>query len=99
MHQPAVHWYEGMFLRPQHFQASDRFWSQSLQQAIAWRRAYAYGLQSVQWSAEALGAYQFQLTSYRIALRDGTLVKLPPGAMTSAGATSASTAATAASAP
>jgi len=74
MHQPAVHWYEGMFLRPQHFQASDRFWSQSLQQAIAWRRAYVYGLHSIQWSPEALGAYQFQLTSCRIALRDGTLL-------------------------
>jgi len=76
MQHPAVHWYEGMFLRPQHFQAADRFWNQTIQQAMDWRRPYAYGIRSLQINQDSLGAYQYQLNSCQIAFRNGTLLEL-----------------------
>ncbi len=76
MHNPSVHWSEGMFLRPQHFQAWDRYWNGVLGQAIDWRVPYAYGMRSCAISHSALGAYQFQLDACQIVLRDGTLANL-----------------------
>lgn len=76
MSQPAVHWYEGMFLRPQHFQAADRHWAEELSQAVQWRQPYTYGLRSCEVAADPLGAYQFQLNACRLAMRDGTLLEL-----------------------
>ena len=76
MPHPAVHWYEGMFLRPQHFQAADRHWGDELARAVQWRQPYAYGLRSCEVSADALAAYQFQLNGCRAAMRDGTLTEL-----------------------
>ncbi len=61
MRQQPVNWFEGMFLRPQHFQASDRYWQDSISLATRWQTHYAYGLRSFQHQREALAAYFFQL--------------------------------------
>ncbi len=76
MQNPAVHWFEGMFLRPQHFQASERHRQESLHDAVTWRNAYAYGVRKCEFSPSALGAYQFQLNACQIAMREGTLLEL-----------------------
>jgi len=74
-----VHWHEGMFLRPQHFQAADRYWAQTLQQSEHWDHEYNYGLRAIELSDEAIGNYQVQLTLCEARMRDGTLVSLQPG--------------------
>lgn len=76
MRSQPVHWYEGMFLKPQHFQAADRYWHESLATAIHWQTVYGYGLRSFQLQREALGANFFQINGCQAVLRDGTLVDL-----------------------
>lgn len=76
MRSQPVHWYEGMFLRPQHFQASDRYWHYSLATAVQWQSLYSYGLRAFRLQREALGANFFQLNGGQAVLRDGTLIEL-----------------------
>ncbi|MCA9132811.1 MAG: type VI secretion system baseplate subunit TssK [Planctomycetales bacterium] len=76
MRTQPVHWYEGMFLRPQHFQAGDRYWHDSLATAMQWQTHYAYGLRSFRLQRDALGANFFQLNGCQAVLRDGTLIDL-----------------------
>ncbi|MEZ6077232.1 MAG: type VI secretion system baseplate subunit TssK [Pirellulaceae bacterium] len=76
MRSQPVHWYEGMFLRPQHFQASDRYWHNTLATAVQWQSVYPYGVRSFRLQREALGANFFQLNGCRAVLRDGTLIDL-----------------------
>ena len=76
MRSQPVHWYEGMFLKPQHFQASDRYWHHCLANVMQWQSLYAYGLHSFRLQREALGANFFQLNGCQAVMRDGTLVDL-----------------------
>ena len=79
MQNLPVHWYEGLFLRPQHLQASDRFWSEVTRSSHQWDFPYHYGLQTVEFSKEALGNHQFEVYKLRARMRDGTLVSLESG--------------------
>lgn len=79
MQHLPVHWYEGAFLRPQHFQASDRFWSDLLRVAGQFDNSHNYGLVSIDFSREALANHQFELRSLRARMRDGTLIDLQIG--------------------
>jgi type VI secretion system protein ImpJ len=74
-----VHWHEGMFLRPQHFQAADRHWADALRQSEYWDHEYNYGLREVEISSEAIANYHVQLTRCQCRMRDGTQVSLEPG--------------------
>lgn len=74
MRHLPVHWYEGMFLRPHHFQAAERFWSEQFETSGRWDNPYNYGLQAITISAEALKNHQLQITSCHARMRDGTLV-------------------------
>jgi type VI secretion system protein ImpJ len=69
-----VHWHEGMFLRPHHFQAADRYWAETLQASEKWDHAYNYGLRSFDYSKDALANSKFLLRSCSGRLPDGTLV-------------------------
>jgi type VI secretion system protein ImpJ len=79
MQHLPVHWYEGAFLRPQHFQASDRFWSNLLRIDGQFDNPHNYGLVSIDFSREALANHQFELRSLRARMRDGTLIDLQVG--------------------
>lgn len=79
MQHLPVHWYEGAFLRPQHFQASDRFWSDSLRVAGQFDNPHNYGLVAIDFSREALANHQFELRRLRARMRDGTLIDLQIG--------------------
>jgi type VI secretion system protein ImpJ len=68
-----------MFLRPQHFQAADRYWHELLETSERWDHVYNYGVRSIEFSREALANYQFELSSCQARLRDGTLVAIEPG--------------------
>ena len=74
-----VHWSEGMFLRPQHFQAADRFWTELTQTSARWDNPYNYGVVAIELSEEALANYQVQVTRCHARMKDGTLVVLDAG--------------------
>ena len=74
-----VHWSEGMFLRPQHFQAADRHWNELIRTSQRWDSYYNYGVQSIEISTEALTNYQVEITACHARMRDGTLVVLDAG--------------------
>lgn len=74
-----VHWSEGMFLRPQHFQAADRFWTELSGTSQRIDSPYAYGLYSVRLSQEALGNGQVELSEAVFRMRDGTVWSMEAG--------------------
>jgi type VI secretion system protein ImpJ len=74
-----VHWSEGMFLRPQHFQAADRYWSELLQISQSWLDHYSYGIHSLELSREALANYQVQVTRLHARMKDGSVIVLDSG--------------------
>jgi type VI secretion system protein ImpJ len=73
MRNPAVHWSEGMFLRPHHFQAMGRHWGELLATSARWENPYYYGLHAGELSTEALANYQVQFSGLQCRLRDGTI--------------------------
>ena len=79
MRNLPVHWSEGMFLRPQHFQAHDRFWSELLATNQQWSTPYYYGLRRMEFNREALGNYYFEVTMCQARFPDGTVVSLEAG--------------------
>jgi type VI secretion system protein ImpJ len=78
MTSPAVHWHEGMFLRPQHFQTAQRHWSHLVRTASQWDRHYNWGLRSLDLDLDALANYRCVVRSIQARLRDGTLVSISP---------------------
>lgn len=79
MRNPPVHWHEGLFLRPHHCQAADRYWNEALTTSQRWDHPYHYGLKQVDISSEALANHQFQIHALKARLRDGTLISLDVG--------------------
>jgi type VI secretion system protein ImpJ len=77
MTQQAVHWHEGMFLRPQHFQAAERHvrhWT-GLNSRLDLH--YNWGLRKLDLDLDALANHRVQVNALEARLRDGTLVSLP----------------------
>jgi type VI secretion system protein ImpJ len=79
MRNPAVHWSEGMFLRPHHFQAADRHWQEQVATSALWASPYSYGLHRCDISTQALANYQFQATGLQCRLGDGTIFSVAAG--------------------
>ncbi len=73
----GIHWYEGMFLRPQHFQSADRFSAQQQARDSRWSCHYGWGIRRIAWETEALATYRFALRSLEVRFRDGTVLALP----------------------
>jgi type VI secretion system protein ImpJ len=66
-----------MFLRPQHFQAAQRYLAHQAQLSDRWDVHYNWGLRSVEIDREALANHRLAVRSLRARLRDGTLLALP----------------------
>ncbi|MEO1498412.1 MAG: type VI secretion system baseplate subunit TssK [Planctomycetota bacterium] len=79
MRYPRVHWSEGMFLRPHHFQAAERHRAEQLATSDRWSTPYNYGIRAIELSEEALSNYHVQITSLEARLPDGSLVSLQTG--------------------
>lgn len=79
MRSLPVHWYEGLFLRPQHLQAADRHWDEKAHVSHQWDFPYHYGLHALEYSKEALANHQFEVHRLCARMRDGTLVDLDTG--------------------
>ena len=74
MQNPSVHWSEGMFLRPHHFQASDRYWSELTSLHYQLDHPYGYGVAHVTISNDGLENGVLEIVGLRARLRDGTIV-------------------------
>ena len=79
MRSPPVLWYEGLFLRPQHFQALERHWAGQAQMAHQWDAPYHYGLHAIEFSRDALANHHFEASRLMARMRDGTLVSFDLG--------------------
>ena len=61
-----VHWYEGMFLRPQQLQAAERFRHHAAAHGDKWDCHYNWGLRSIVIDGDALANYRFVIRSLQV---------------------------------
>lgn len=73
----AVHWHEGMFLRPHHFQTASRHQEHIAHRGAKWDLHYNWGLRDIELDLDALSNYRLVIRSLQARLRDGTLVSIP----------------------
>ena len=76
MQHLPLDWYEGLFLRPHHFQSLERYLAEQASTGHQWDFPFHYGLQALEFSAESLGNYHFEVRRLRARMRDGTIVAL-----------------------
>jgi type VI secretion system protein ImpJ len=79
MRNQPVHWSEGMFLRPHHFQAAERYWTEASHLSEHWDHHYHYGINSIRIREEAVGNYQVQIDACEARMPDGTLISFDVG--------------------
>lgn len=72
-----VHWFEGVFLRPHHFQAADRWNSRLVAQSTQSACWYSWGFRRCVIDAEALGGFRLVVRELEARFRDGTTLSLP----------------------
>lgn len=77
MSDPAVHWHEGMFLRPHQLQAADRFAGGQRDRLATTLVPYAWGCRTLAVDADALANGRFVVRRLSARLPDGSLVSLP----------------------
>ncbi|HVS38398.1 MAG TPA: type VI secretion system baseplate subunit TssK [Gemmataceae bacterium] len=73
----AVHWHEGMFLRPHHLQAAQRHSALQQHTANQWDHPFHWGLRLLEYDRDALANQRLLIRTLRARLRDGTLISLP----------------------
>jgi len=72
-----VAWREGQFLRPQHFQQSDRSFESRLRARVAGLRPYPWGLTEVTIDEDMASLGKFTIVRARGVLPDGTVFAIP----------------------
>jgi len=77
MTERAVHWHEGMFLLPQHFQLASRHVASVSHLQTTYALHHYWGLRAIDLDADALAASRFVVRSLKARLLDGTAVELP----------------------
>ena len=77
MAKRPVHWYEGMFLKPHHFQAADQFHRERVREAEDWLHPHNWGLKSVSLDEDAIANFRVVLRSCQARFKDGTTVSVP----------------------
>ena len=77
MAKRPVHWFEGMFLKPHHFQASDRYHRDRMRESEDWLHPHDWGLRSVRFDEDAIANYSLRLISCQARFKDGTTLNIP----------------------
>jgi type VI secretion system protein ImpJ len=72
-----VHWHEGMFLRPHHFQAAQRHTQYLTHQSDKWDHHYNWGLRAAEIDGDALANHRLVVRGLKARLRDGAQVSIP----------------------
>ena len=75
-----VHWHEGMFLRPHHFQAADRYFAHALAENVRAVQFHGWGLRVVRFDPDALAGFRLVVRELQARFRDGTIVTIPDDA-------------------
>ncbi len=74
---PEVHWSEGMFMRPHHFQAAFRQIETMRGATLAAINPFGWGFISLDLATDAIENHLLEIRTCELVLRDGTLVKVP----------------------
>lgn len=74
---PEVHWSEGQFLRPHHFQAAFRQADTVRAAGLGAIHPYGWGFASLELAAESIENNLIELRACELLLPDGTYVKIP----------------------
>jgi type VI secretion system protein ImpJ len=77
MAKRPVHWFEGMFLKPHHFQASDRYVRERLKESEDWLHPHNWGVRSVRFDEDAIANYSLRVSSCQVRFKDGTTMSVP----------------------
>lgn len=77
MSDRPVHWHEGMFLRPHHFQAADRHLRSLVSTQVRFEQHHFWGVRQLKLDADALGAFRLVVRRLEARFRDGTPIVLP----------------------
>jgi len=72
-----IHWSEGMFLRPHHLQAGQRWLETIIRTGFDTARPYAWGFLDLQIAPEPLENFTLRLDRCDLRLKDGTWVHIP----------------------
>ena len=78
MQNPSVLWSEGMFLRPHHFQAADRYLGELTGLHSQLDHPYGYGVFRVTVSEDGIANGILELVGLKARLRDGTIIANEP---------------------
>jgi type VI secretion system protein ImpJ len=73
-------WMEGLFLRPQHFQQSDRYIDKLVRSRVAALRPYPWGLTGLKLNRDMLALGKFAVDEAHGVLEDGTPFSIPDDA-------------------
>ncbi len=73
----AVHWHEGMFLRPHHFQLAERHARHLNARDAKWNVHHNWGLRHIDLDLDALSNYRLVVRDLKARLRDGTTISVP----------------------
>ncbi len=79
----AIHWSEGLFISPHHFQSGERRLHEQLGLAQQWHVGYAYGLRKIELDTAALANWRVGVQTLHVQFRDGTLLRFPEDALLS----------------
>jgi type VI secretion system protein ImpJ len=77
MAKRPVHWFEGMFLKPHHFQAAERHTRERLMESEDWLHPHDWGLRSAKFDDDAIANHSFRLISCQARFKDGTTLSVP----------------------
>src|SRR5262245_43413986 len=72
-----IHWSEGMFLRPHHLQAGQRWLETVLRSSLYAARPMAWGFISLNIAKEPLENHTLRLDRCELRMKDGTWVRIP----------------------
>lgn len=70
-------WYQGMFMRPQHFQQLERYWETFINEQVSGQFGYGWGLRQLEIDESALALGKLHITKIALTLPEGTPLKAP----------------------
>ena len=79
MRNNPVHWHDGLYLLPQHFQAADAHTQELIQLSTNCDHSYYYGLKHFELALDEITNRHFSVASCCLRTRDGTIIDLTAG--------------------
>lgn len=80
MNSHSIYWGEGVFLRPQHFQYTDRLNDNQAAVSSRWDNPHYYGLHRWELDTDSLANWRISIAACQLRLPDGTLLRVPEDA-------------------